>query len=143
MQSQPDPVAGGGEFRQAARQANIDLVPVLIEPPYSHDDYRRAFLVIKDAKSQAMIVTPAAVNFASRTQIVEFALAARLPAIYPSRAFVDDGGLMSYGFDDAELYRRVASDVAQLFKGATPADPMSSERTSTVPAIVPSLTQTP
>jgi len=60
--------------------------------------------------------------FAERTRIVELAVKYRLPAIYPDEEFVDEGGLMSYGADYADLYRRAAVYVDKIFKGAKPAD---------------------
>jgi putative ABC transport system substrate-binding protein len=58
----------------------------------------------------------------NRKQIVSFALKSRLPSIYSIREFVDTGGLMSYGQDQADSYRRVAYYVDRILKGAKPAD---------------------
>ena len=60
--------------------------------------------------------------FAERKRIVELAGKYRLPAIYPQKEFVDDGGLMSYGADSADLFRRAAVYVDKILKGAKPAD---------------------
>ena len=60
--------------------------------------------------------------FAERKRIVELAGKHRLPAIYPQKAFVDQGGLMYYGADQADSYRRVATYVDKILKGAKPAD---------------------
>jgi putative ABC transport system substrate-binding protein len=60
--------------------------------------------------------------FAQRRQIIELAVKHRLPAIYFERGFVDDGGLMSYGTDYEDLYRRAAVYVDKILKGARPAD---------------------
>jgi putative ABC transport system substrate-binding protein len=59
---------------------------------------------------------------AQRKQIIELAVKHRLPAIYFERGFVDDGGLMSYGTDYEDLYRRAAVYVDKILKGAKPAD---------------------
>ena len=58
----------------------------------------------------------------NQTRIVGFALKSRLPSMYPGREFVDAGGLMYYGADIADSYRRVAYYVDRILKGAKPAD---------------------
>jgi putative tryptophan/tyrosine transport system substrate-binding protein len=60
--------------------------------------------------------------FAARKRIIELAGKHRLPAIYYQKEFVDDGGLMSYGADFPELFRRGAQYVDKILKGAKPAD---------------------
>ena len=60
---------------------------------------------------------------ANRKRIVGFALKSRLPSVYISREPVEAGGLMSYGADEADSYRRVAYFVDKILKGAKPADP--------------------
>ena len=60
--------------------------------------------------------------FAERKRIVELAGKYRLPAIYFQKEFVDEGGLMSYGADFTDLYRRAAVYVDKILKGAKPAD---------------------
>ena len=59
---------------------------------------------------------------ANRKRIAGFALKSRLPSMYVSREFVEAGGLMSYGADLADSYRRVAYYVDRILKGAKPAD---------------------
>jgi hypothetical protein len=59
---------------------------------------------------------------ANRKRIAGFALKSRLPSVYLRREFVDAGGLMSYGADTADTYRRVATYVDRILKGAKPAD---------------------
>jgi putative ABC transport system substrate-binding protein len=60
--------------------------------------------------------------FAERKRIVELAGKYRLPAIYPQKEFVDEGGLMSYGADYVDLFRKAAHYVDKILKGAKPAD---------------------
>jgi putative ABC transport system substrate-binding protein len=60
--------------------------------------------------------------FANEKRIVGFALKSRLPSVYGSRGYVDAGGLMYYGADVADSYRRVAYFVDRILKGAKPAD---------------------
>ena len=58
----------------------------------------------------------------NQKRIVEFALKSRLPSVHDSRGYVEAGGLMSYGADLADSYRRVAYYVGKILKGAKPAD---------------------
>ena len=60
--------------------------------------------------------------FAERKRIAELATKHRLPAIYPQKEYVEEGGLMFYGADFAELFRRSADYVDKILKGAKPAD---------------------
>jgi putative ABC transport system substrate-binding protein len=60
--------------------------------------------------------------FAERKRMVELAVKHRLPAIYFQKEFVEEGGLMSYGADASEQFRRAASYVDKILKGAQPAD---------------------
>ena len=64
----------------------------------------------------------AAANDSNGKRIADFALKSRLPSMYSNREFVDAGGLMSYGADLADSYRRVAYYVDRILKGAKPAD---------------------
>jgi putative ABC transport system substrate-binding protein len=60
--------------------------------------------------------------YAQRKQLAELAARHRLPATYEVKAYVDDGGLLSYGPSFPEMYRRAASYVDRILKGATPGD---------------------
>src|ERR1041384_5087996 len=60
--------------------------------------------------------------FAERKQIVELTVKHRLPAIYFQKEFIDEGGLMSYGADFADLFRRAAHYVDKILKGTKPGD---------------------
>ena len=81
-----------------------------------------AFQTAKQKQVNA-IMTPAGGRFlAERKRIVELAGKYSLPAIYPTKDYVDEGGLMSYGVDSADLYRRAAVYVDKILKGAKPAD---------------------
>jgi putative tryptophan/tyrosine transport system substrate-binding protein len=81
-----------------------------------------AFETAKQKQVNA-IMTPTNFRFfAERKRIVELADKYQLPAIYPQKEFVDEGGLMSYGVDYDDLYQRAAVYVDKILKGAKPAD---------------------
>src|SRR5262245_55263228 len=81
-----------------------------------------AFKTAKQKQVGAIMVNPGRRFAAERKRIVELANEYRLPTIYFSKEYVDDGGLMSYGADYADLYRRSAVYVDKILKGAKPAD---------------------
>jgi putative tryptophan/tyrosine transport system substrate-binding protein len=68
------------------------------------------------------MTTTGVTYFGERKRIVELAGKYRLPAIYFLKEFVDEGGLLSYGADYTDLYRRAAVYVDKILKGANPAD---------------------
>jgi putative ABC transport system substrate-binding protein len=70
----------------------------------------------------ALIVLPSGTNTIARKKLFDLALRYRLPAVYPFRQFAIDGGLMAYGFDPRDLFRRGASYVDRVLKGEKPAD---------------------
>ena len=81
-----------------------------------------AFQTAKQKQVGAIMTQSTRPFFAERRRIVELAVKHRLPAIYPQKEFVDEGGLMSYGADFDDLYQRVAVYVDKILKGAKPAD---------------------
>jgi putative ABC transport system substrate-binding protein len=81
-----------------------------------------AFQTAKQKQVGAIMTTVNRPFFAERKRIVELAGKYRLPAIYFQREFVDEGGLMSYGVDYDDLYRRAAVYVDKILKGAKPID---------------------
>jgi putative tryptophan/tyrosine transport system substrate-binding protein len=85
------------------------------------DDIPRAFDAV-NMEHQAIVVGVDAVTQTHREMIVELAARYRLPAIYGAREFVDAGGLMSYGPSYPDNYRRAATYVDKILKGAKPAD---------------------
>jgi putative ABC transport system substrate-binding protein len=82
----------------------------------------KAFLSMAKDRSQALIVIPSPLYLQHRERIIKHAAKNRLPAIYPHSLFVEDGGLMSYGADFVDEYRRLAIFVDKILNGAKPAD---------------------
>jgi len=87
----------------------------------SADKYQSAFKEAIKAGSAGLAVTQQTLATSNRKQIPDLATKNRLPAIYPRGDFVESGGLMSYGPDRAEPYKRVASMIDKILRGAKPA----------------------
>jgi putative ABC transport system substrate-binding protein len=85
-------------------------------------DFDRAFSEMARARAGALTVLQSTMFFLERRRLVDLAAKNRLPAVYTSREFVDAGGLMSYGPDLADLFRRAATYVDKILKGAKPGD---------------------
>jgi putative ABC transport system substrate-binding protein len=109
---------GGMSARAAAGAWGLALF--LAEP--SPNDYTRAFDLIARERPDAMIISQDATHYPHRRLIAELAARNRLPSIGPYREFVEAGGLMSYGHDSRDIYRRVAMYVDKILRGAKPAD---------------------
>jgi putative tryptophan/tyrosine transport system substrate-binding protein len=86
------------------------------------DDFDRVLAAQRKQRSDGLYVLAGRLVTSNRKRIADFALKSRLPSIYSVRDFVDAGGLMSYGADQADSYRRVAYFVDRILKGAKPAD---------------------
>jgi putative ABC transport system substrate-binding protein len=108
------------EIRVAA--AGLKLKLEEIEAEANVEDLESAFQTAKHKQVGAIMTIGSRRFFAERRRIVELALKYRLPAIYPDKEFVDEGGLMSYGVDSTDLFRRAAIYVDKILKGAKPAD---------------------
>jgi putative tryptophan/tyrosine transport system substrate-binding protein len=72
--------------------------------------------------ADAVVVVPDGMFYSYRRDIIGLVNAARLPAIYPERDYADDGGLMAYGANVADNFRRAAGYVDRILKGARPGD---------------------
>ena len=86
------------------------------------EDIGRAFERAARDRADAMLIGRGAIALHNARQIVDLAARHRLPTMFPSREFVELGGLMSYGVNYAELYHRAATFVDKIFKGAKPGD---------------------
>jgi len=86
------------------------------------DEFARAFSDMTSARAGALAVLPSAMFLREHRRLVDLAAKNRLPAVYISRDFVDAGGLMSYGANQSDLFRRAATYVDKILKGAKPGD---------------------
>jgi len=108
------------ESQVPARELGLQLHSIEISSP---EKFAYAFKEATRANSEAIILMESQFFYSSnQKQLADLAAKNRLPAIYSRGDFVESGGLMSYGADQSEPYRRVASMVDKILKGAKPAD---------------------
>jgi putative ABC transport system substrate-binding protein len=107
------------EIRAAALALKLKLEEIETQDA---KDLESAFQTAKQKRVGAITMIATRPFFIERKRIVELAGKHRLPAIYVQKEFVDEGGLMSYGVDYVDLYRRAAVYVDKILKGAKPAD---------------------
>jgi putative ABC transport system substrate-binding protein len=108
------------ELRPAALALKLKLEE--IETQLDAKGLESAFKIAKQKQVGAIMTTSNRPFFAERKRIVELAVKYRLPAIYFQKEFVDEGGLMSYGADYEDLFRKSAHYVDRILKGTKPAD---------------------
>jgi putative tryptophan/tyrosine transport system substrate-binding protein len=108
------------EVELAARAFGVKLQYLDLRDP---KDIETAFRAASKGRADAVLMlVPGTIVGARRTEIAELAVKSRLPAIYSGRAFVEAGGLMSYGVNNTDLDRRAATYVDKILKGTKPAD---------------------
>lgn len=110
---------GWKENQQPARQLGLQLHSLEARSPSELD---KAFEVAIVARAGALAILPDPVISTNLRRIVDFAAKSRLPSIYQSSEFADAGGLVTYGPDRADLFRRAAAYVDKILKGARPGD---------------------
>ena len=103
----------------AARALGLTIQPWEVRRA---DGFEKVFAALNKQRPDGLYVSGGQLMNANRKRIADFALRTRLPSMYRSREAVDVGGLMSYGADQADSYRRVAYFVDRILKGAKPAD---------------------
>jgi ABC-type uncharacterized transport system substrate-binding protein len=107
------------EAEVAARTLGVALQPLEVRGP---EDFEAAFAAATRGNAQALVAFDDPLTVAYRPRIVALAASSRLPAMYGFREFPDEGGLMSYGANFVDLFRRAATYVDKILKGAKPAD---------------------
>jgi putative ABC transport system substrate-binding protein len=105
------------EVEKAAQVLHVTVQPLGVREP---NDFDVAFSAMARSRPDALFLVTDALTVLNRTRIIDFARLHRIPAMYEFGFLVRDGGLMSYGPDQDDNYRRAASYVDRLFKGATP-----------------------
>jgi putative ABC transport system substrate-binding protein len=107
------------EVEIAGKRLGIELVSADVREP---NDLEAAFQLLSNKHVHAVAILPDAMLFQERRRVAALAATARLPAVYAFRDHVDAGGLISYGVNYPENFRRAAAYVVKILKGAEPAD---------------------
>ena len=120
----PNPTGAKGDLKEMQAAAPFLKLQLQILEVRTADDFARAFEEATKAHAQALAVgqDPTGLYSGNRKQIVELAVKNRLPAIYPQIGYANAGGLMSYAANENEMFRRAATYVDKILKGAKPAD---------------------
>jgi len=108
-----------GAIQSVAPSFGVELSPVNVRDA---TEIERDVAAFARAPNGGLIVTPSALTLNHRDQIIRLAARHKLPAVYADRHFVTGGGLISYGPDRVDQYRRAASYVDRILKGEKPAD---------------------
>jgi ABC-type uncharacterized transport system substrate-binding protein len=114
--------ARGAAAREAAKQAGISLKAALLGSAFNEAEYQRVFRSMEQDRADALMVSEEPEHVTYRATIAELAAKDRIPTISPFREFVEVGGLMAYGSDLVDIYRRVANLIDKILRGANPGD---------------------
>ena len=120
----PESVPSGGTsfmpaFMESAKEFNVTPIPAQV---HDSSQIETAMVDLGAEPGSALIVMPDNFTSVHRELIVSLAARLRIPTIYPYRYFVDAGGLLSYGIDVLDLFRRAPDYVDRILQGAKPAD---------------------
>ena len=107
------------EMQLPARELGIQFHSLEVRSP---NDFAKAFEDATRARAGALAIMPNPVFATNLKRIADLAAKSRLPSIFHLRRFADSGGLVSYGIDRADMFRRAATYVDKILKGAKPAD---------------------
>jgi putative ABC transport system substrate-binding protein len=119
---QPDFPGSPGAFKEtqtAAHALGLQLQSLEVRSP---DEFDQAFVTMTREHVDALVVISNELFLGHRRQLAELTVRHRLPAMFHLREYAEAGGLMAYGADVADMYRRAATYVDKILEGATPAD---------------------
>ena len=111
---------------QSLREAEVAAQALAVKLQYldvlSPKDIEPVFRTASNGRAEAVLVLRASIFFSHRKQIVDLAAKRQLPAMYYTTEYVEEGGLMTYGVSITDLFRRAATYVDKILKGAKPAE---------------------
>ena len=107
------------EIEQAAARLGVVVQPLGVREP---DDFGQAFATMDRERPDAMFLVTDALTRLNRHRVLEYANTKRIPAMFEYASFTREGGLLSYGAEQDDLYRRVAVYVDRVVRGANPAE---------------------
>jgi len=119
-QDAPGSAAQFKELKPAAQSLGVDVRSLAVRPPVPEID--KAFGIANSWRADALIALDDSLILSYRTRIIALAARYRLPAMYGYREFPDAGGLMAYAPSRSDMYRRAATFVDKILRGAKPAD---------------------
>jgi putative ABC transport system substrate-binding protein len=117
-----DPASAGTDLRNAGTAAKALGLQLQVLEARDLNGFESALAAAKKGRAQALDILPSGIFYANRARIVDLVAKTRLPAMYENKDFVTAGGLMAYGPNVAEVFRRAATYVDKILKGAKPAD---------------------
>jgi ABC-type uncharacterized transport system substrate-binding protein len=103
--------------RQMAQQSGLRLTCMCLASPVQEAAFRQAFANVDQDRPDFILVQDGGENFTHRELIVDLVNKKSIPALYPVRAFVESGGLISYGYDPDDLFRHLARQMAAILRG--------------------------
>ena len=113
---------GMTRVKTAAQALGIEIQSVLVDPGLGLASLESAFSTISQERPDALLLGSFGLTLRHRARVVDFTAKRRLPTMYAQSRFVNAGGLMSYGADQPDMYRRTAVYVNKILKEAEPAD---------------------
>jgi putative ABC transport system substrate-binding protein len=118
-ETNPGNVFSARGTQAAARSKGVHLQSLGVRDP---SELERAFSAMKEGRAGALIVESSSMLFPWATRLADLALKNRLPTVFAQREYAEAGGLMAYAADFSDLFRRAATFVDKILKGAKPAD---------------------
>ena len=112
----------GKAAKEAAARAGLSLVGPPLDTPIGEAEYRRVFTAMMEQRPDALLVSDYNENMTHRRLIADLARMHRLPAVYPFRAFAEDGGLLAYAPDFLDLQRHAATMIDTILRGGKAGD---------------------